>query len=200
VSNGDRKVVLVRHGETAWSREGRHTGREDIALDPAGEDQARRLRPRLVTWRFAEVRVSPLQRARSTCTLAGFGDVAVVDPDLQEWDYGSYGGRTGAEIHEERPGWMIWRDGVPGGETVAAVGTRADRVIARLAEIDGDVALFAHGHFLRVLAARWCGLDAVEGEHLAFSAGALSVVGHDRQAPIIWRWNDAAHLDGDEHW
>lgn len=198
--SSDRKVVLIRHGETAWSREGRHTGRQDIPLDPEGEEQARQVRPRLSSWTFAEVLVSPLQRARKTCELAGFGEVAVVDGDLQEWDYGDYGSRTFVEIEAERPGWMIWKEGVPGGETVEQVGARADRVIRRLAGIAGDVAIFAHGHFLRILAARWCGLPAVEGEHLAYAPCALSVLGTDRGSQIIWRWNDSGHLDGDERW
>lgn len=198
--NGARKIVLVRHGETAWSREGRHTGREDIPLDSEGEVQAASLRERLAGWRFAAVFVSPLQRARLTCRLAGFDAAAEVDPDLQEWDYGDYGGRTAQEIREERPGWLIWKDGVPGGETVDEVGARADRVLARIGKIEGDVALFAHGHLLRILTARWMGMAAVEGEHLAFSAAAISVIGTDRESTVIWRWNDSSHIAGPERW
>lgn len=191
------RVVLVRHGETAWSRSGRHTGREDIPLDPDGEAQARAAGVALREWNFAAVFVSPLVRARLTCDLAGYGDRARVDPDLQEWDYGDYGGRTAHEIQEERPGWVIWRDGVPGGETVEQVGARADRVIARIGDINGDVCLFAHGHLLRVLASRWIGLPPVTGEHLALSPASVSVLGNDRGlSRIVWRWNDTHHLEG----
>ncbi|HXZ99961.1 MAG TPA: histidine phosphatase family protein [Candidatus Binatia bacterium] len=194
-------VVLVRHGETEWSRSGRHTGRSDIALDPEGEAQARWLRHRLREWRFATVMVSPLRRARKTCDIAGFGRAARVEPDLQEWDYGSYEGRTAEEIREQRPGWTIWRDGVVGGETAEDVARRAESVLASVRAAGGDVALFAHGHLLRILAARWCDLPPVAGEHLAFSAGAISILGSDRDAPIIWRWNDTSHLPaGDHRW
>jgi broad specificity phosphatase PhoE len=189
------RLVLVRHGETAWSRIGRHTGREDIPLDDDGEAQARCLVPALQHWDFSAVLVSPLQRARRTCELAGFADHATVDADLQEWDYGDVGGRTATEVQAEHPGWTIWRDGATGGETVAEVGARADAVLARIGNISGDVCLFAHGHLLRVLAARWIGLEPVGGEHLAFDPAAISVLGDDRGiARIIWRWNDTAHL------
>ena len=191
-----QRVVLVRHGETAWSRSGRHTGRSDIPLDPEGEAQARRLRDRLRGWSFAEVLFSPLQRARSTCEIAGLAASARPDPDLQEWDYGAYEGRTADEIRADRPGWVIWRDGVIGGETVADVGRRADSVIARVRAVDGDVALFAHGHLLRILAARWCRLPVLTGESLALSPAAVSVLGYEREAPCVWLWNDTSHLVG----
>jgi probable phosphoglycerate mutase len=189
------EIVLVRHGETPWSRSGRHTGRDDIPLDEEGEAQARATGPVLRDWDFAAVLVSPMQRARRTCELAGLGEVAEVDPDLQEWDYGAYSGRTASEIRQERPGWVIWKDGVAGGETIDQVGERADRVVARIRTIPGDVCVFAHGHLLRVLASRWVGLPPVEGEHLAFHACALSVLGSDRGvSSVIWRWNDTHHL------
>lgn len=191
-----QRVVLVRHGETAWSRSGRHTGRSDIPLDPEGEAQARRLRDRLRGWSFAEVLFSPLQRARSTCEIAGLAASARPDPDLQEWDYGAYEGRTADEIRADRPGWVIWRDGVIGGETAADVGRRADSVIARVRAVDGDVALFAHGHLLRILAARWCRLPVLTGESLALSPAAVSVLGYEREAPCVWLWNDTSHLVG----
>ncbi len=192
-------VVLVRHGETEWSRVGRHTGRSDIPLDAEGVAQARWLHHLLSDWRFACVLVSPLRRARKTCEIAGWAAQAETDPDVQEWDYGAYEGRTAEEIQEERPGWTIWRDGVVGGETIDDVSRRANSVVARVRAVSGDVAIFAHGHFLRILAARWCGLPALAAEHLAFSAGAVSMVGWDRGSPIVWRWNDTAHLPGGRH-
>ena len=189
-------VVLVRHGETEWSRTGRHTGRSDIPLDPEGEEQARWLRQGLRGWRFAEVLCSPLQRAWRTCEIAGWGGVARREPRIQEWDYGDYEGRTADQIRAQHPGWSIWADGVVGGESLADVARRADSVIDGIRSVVGDVAVFAHGHLLRILAARWCGLSALTGEHLALSAGAMSVLGSDRGDPIIWRWNDTAHLPG----
>ncbi|MGD0832915.1 MAG: histidine phosphatase family protein [Candidatus Dormibacteria bacterium] len=186
----DPKVLLVRHGETEWSRSGRHTGRRDLPLDAAGEAQARGLRRHLRGWAGATVLVSPLQRARRTCELAGFAAGAQVDSRMQEWDYGAYEGRTAEEIQVERPGWVIWKDGVVGGETIDDVARRAEGVIARIRDIPGDVALFAHGHFLRILAARWCDLPPAAAEHLALSAGAVSVLGADRGSPTVWRWND----------
>jgi broad specificity phosphatase PhoE len=189
-----QRVVLVRHGETEWSRTGRHTGRTDIPLDPEGEVQARLLGPRLAQWKFAEVLYSPLQRARRTCELAGLMAGARPDPDIQEWAYGAYEGRTADEIRADRPGWVIWKDGVSGGETLADVGRRADAVIERVRGVAGDVALFAHGHFLRILASRWCDLPALAGESLALSAAAVSVLGYEREDPVIWLWNDTSHL------
>ena len=191
-----QRVVLVRHGETEWSRTGYHTGRSDVPLDPAGEAQARRLGPPLREWRFAAVLCSPLRRARRTCELAGLADGAVTDPELQEWDYGSYEGRTADEIRSERPGWVIWADGVVGGESLDDVGRRAESVIERVRGVEGDVALFAHGHFLRIMASRWCLLPAVAGERLVLSPASLSVLGYERDNPAVWLWNDTCHLRG----
>jgi probable phosphoglycerate mutase len=186
----DQRVLLVRHGETDWSRSGRHSGRRDLPLDAQGEAPARRLRSHLREWAAATVLVSPLQRARRTCELAGCAGRALVDPAMQEWDYGAYEGRTADEIQAERPGWTIWKDGVVGGETIDDVARRAESVIARVRSVPGDVALFAHGHFLRILAVRWCGLPAAVAEHLAFSPAAASILGSDRGSAVIWRWND----------
>ena len=189
-------ILLVRHGETEWSRAGRHTGRTDLPLDREGEAQARLLGPRLAGWKFSEVLYSPLQRARRTCELAGLMVGARPDPDMQEWAYGAYEGRTADEIRAERPGWVIWKDGVVGGETLADVGHRADSVIERVRGVAGDVALFAHGHFLRILTARWCALPALTAESLALSPAAVSVLGYEREHPAIWLWNDTSHLTG----
>src|ERR1700733_10886378 len=163
------KVYLARHGQTAWSLSGQHTGRTDIPLTPQGEDNGRRLGKRLAKIKepIPLVLASPVQRARRTAELAGFGDRAEVEPDLYEWDYGKYEGRTTAEIHRERPDWQLFRDGVPGGETVEEVSARADRVIARVRAVEADVLLFSSGHFLRVLAARWLALSASGGRYLA---------------------------------
>jgi broad specificity phosphatase PhoE len=191
-----QRVVLVRHGETEWSRTGRHTGRTDLPLDREGEAQARLLGPRLAEWKFAEVLYSPLQRARRTCELAGLMAGARPDPDMQEWAYGAYEGRTADEIRAERPGWVIWKDGVVGGETLADVGHRADSVIERVRGVAGDVALFAHGHFLRILTARWCALPTLTAESLALSPAAVSVLGYEREHPAIWLWNDTSQLTG----
>ena len=182
---------MVRHGATAWSRAGRHTGRTDLALEPEGEDQARAQGRRLVGHRFARVLTSPLERARQTCALAGFAAQAKVDPDLAEWDYGEYEGRTTAEIRAERPGWSLWADGVPGGESIEEVAQRAERVIALVRQGDGDVLAFAHGHLLRVLAARWIGLPPSAGGSLGLEPGALGVLGWERDVPVLCRWDDS---------
>ncbi|MDZ7733619.1 MAG: histidine phosphatase family protein [Acidimicrobiia bacterium] len=158
------RVVLIRHGATEWSESGQHTGRTDLPLLPRGEDDARRAGRRLEGQHFALVLVSPLQRARHTCELAGYGDQAVVEDDLLEWDYGDAEGRTTAQMREEYPGWTVWDGPIPGGETIEQVATRVDRVIARATAADGDVALFGHGHSLRILTARWCDLDPREGK------------------------------------
>jgi len=197
VGGGARRgaVVVVRHGETAWSAAGRHTGRTDIPLTEEGRDQAELVGTRLAGRRFARVLTSPLRRAAETCRLAGFGDVAQACTDLLEWDYGAYEGRTTLDIRRERPGWLLWTDGVPGGESAADVGRRADRVIAAARGTDGDVALFAHGHLLRVLAARWLGLEPDAGRLFALSPATIGVLGHERGAPVMLCWNDGAHFE-----
>ena len=182
-------VFAIRHGETAWSLNGRHTGVTDIPLTDNGRRLAEKLRPTLAKQTFALVLVSPLQRARETCRLAGLGDQAVVDDDLVEWNYGEYEGLTPDEIHARRPGWMIFRDGAPGGETPDQVAERADRVIARARRADGDVALFAHGHILRVLAPRWIDLPPLAGQHFLLDTGTLCILGHYREAPALKVWN-----------
>jgi len=181
---------VVRHGATQWSEEGRHTGRTDVPLTETGRAQARRLAGPLGRRSLALVLTSPLSRALETCALAGFGDRAEVTEDLVEWDYGHYEGRTTQEINEDRPGWTLWGDGVPGGETAADVARRVDRVIARAREHDGDTLCFAHGHVLRVLAARWVGLPAMGGRLLALDAGSLGELCWEREVPVIGRWNE----------
>jgi broad specificity phosphatase PhoE len=183
------EIVLVRHGETEWSRDRRHTGRTDIPLTEAGRREAEELRDALTEWSFARVLSSPLARALDTCRLAGLGEGAELSDDLVEWDYGEYEGITTAQIRKRRPGWSLWRDGCPGGETAADVGRRADRVIAALDGPDGDVALFAHGHVLRVLAARWLGLGPQAGALLKLDTGTLSALGYERETRVITRWN-----------
>ena len=184
-------VVLVRHGETEWSRDRRHTGRTDVGLTPIGEEQARALGERLMGRPFCRVLVSPLARARDTCRIASLsGPIEEID-DLREWDYGDYEGRTTADIRTEAPGWTVWTGPMPGGESVEEVGTRADRVIAALADVDGEAALVAHGHLLRVLAARWLGLLARDGRLLALDTATLSVLGWERETRVIRTWNES---------
>jgi broad specificity phosphatase PhoE len=183
------EVVLVRHGETEWSRSGQHTGVTDVPLTPAGRRQAELLAARLQAWRFTRVLSSPLTRALETCRLAGLGDAVEVVASLREWDYGSYEGRTTAEIRTERPGWSLWRDGAPGGERVEEVGARIETVITALRESPGDVAVFAHGHVLRVLTARWLGLAPGEGRLFALGTATLSVLGYERETPVVLHWN-----------
>ena len=185
------EVVLVRHGETLWSRSGKHTGRTDIPLTEEGRRQSERVGETLRGRRFALVLTSPLQRAAETCRLAGLGDVAVFREELMEWDYGAYEGLTTPEIRAEVPGWSLWRDGVPEGENAADVGRRVDAVIADVRAVDGDVALFAHGHLLRVLAARWLGLPPTEGRLFALDPATISILGHERETPVLRRWNEA---------
>jgi probable phosphoglycerate mutase len=181
---------LVRHGETEWARLGRHTGRTDVALTDLGRDQARALGGRLAGHRFGLVLTSPLSRASETAALAGFGGVAVPEPDLMEWDYGSLEGRETAEIRAAYPGWTIWRGPWPGGETIADVAARADRVVVRVrAAGGGDVLVFAHGHLLRVLAARWLGLSPESGGWFALDTGTISVLGWERDSPVVQTWN-----------
>jgi broad specificity phosphatase PhoE len=189
-------TYLARHGETAWTVSGQHTGATDIPLTERGERNARRLGERLKGLTFQHVLTSPLQRARRTCELAGFGVVAQVDPDLIEWNYGTYEGRKTADIRKERPDWDLFRDGCPHGESPAQISARADRVVARLRSLDGDVLLFSSGHFLRVLAARWCGLELTFGRHLLLTVATLSILGyeHNKTEPVIRLWNDARHV------
>lgn len=189
-------LYLARHGETAWSATGQHTGSTDLPLTEVGERQAERLGTRLQGFTFLRVFTSPLQRAARTSRLAGFGAVAAVDPDLVEWNYGEYEGRRAEDIRIERPDWKIFRDGCPGGETLAEVGARADRVIARVRAIDSSVLLFASGHVLRVITARWLGLDAAAGRYFLLSTASLSALGyeHDRSEPVIRLWDDTRHL------
>jgi broad specificity phosphatase PhoE len=190
-------IHLARHGDTAWSVSGQHTGRTDLPLTERGERNARSLGERLRGRKFARVFTSPLQRAMRTCELAGFSGAAEEDPDLVEWDYGEYEGRRTAEIHAERPGWLLFRDGCPGGEAPDQVGARADRVIARLRAVGGDVLLFSSGHFLRVLTARWLGLDVAAGAYFVLGTASLSTLGyeHDRTEPAIRLWNETHHVE-----
>ena len=187
-------LVLVRHGATEWSVSGQHTGTTDVPLTEDGRANGRALRERLAGYDFALVLTSPLSRARETCELAGFGDRAQLEPDLRELDYGEYEGLTTPEIRETRPGWSVWRDGSPGGETLDQVGERVDRVVDRALETGGDVALFAHGHVLRVLAARYLELPAAYGGHLALGTAAVCELGYERERRAVWLWNDTAHL------
>ena len=185
------RAWLIRHGETEWARDGRHTGRTDVPLTGLGRSQAVATGRKIAGQAFAEVFSSPLARALETCRIAGFGDRAEVIDDLREWDYGDDEGRTTPEIRADRPGWSIWGDGPRNGETVDEVGVRADRVIARVREAPGDVLCFAHGHVLRILAARWLALPAVDGRLFALSTATVSVLGWERETPVIQRWNEA---------
>jgi broad specificity phosphatase PhoE len=185
-------LYLMRHGETAWSLSGQHTGRTDIPLTEQGEQDARKLAERLGAVRFSRVFTSPLQRARRTCELAGLGDVAEIEPDLAEWDYGDYEGQRPVDIRRARPDWNVFRDGCPGGESPAQVSGRADRVIARLQTLEGDIAIFSHGHFGRVLAARWIGLELRQAQHLLLSTASVSILGYEHnvaEVPAIVSWN-----------
>ena len=182
---------LVRHGETEWARLGRHTSRTDIPLTAVGREQAHAIGRRLATHPFRLVLTSPLSRASETAALAGFGDVARPDPDLREWDYGVLEGRLTTDIRSEFPGWSIWRGPWPGGETIEDVAARADRTVARLREADGDILVFAHGHFLRVLAARWLGMPPTVGGYFALDTATISVLGWDREVAVIETWNEA---------
>jgi probable phosphoglycerate mutase len=183
------EIVLVRHGETEWSREGRHTGLTDVPLTEVGHEQAEALRAVLEGMSFDRVLTSPLARASETARLAGFADVAEPRDELREWDYGEYEGRKTVEIREERPGWTLWREGVPDGETAADVAARADRLLDELRRVEGRVLLFAHGHLLRVLAVRWIGLEPEAGRHLALDPATIGVLGHERETPVIRVWN-----------
>lgn len=191
-------IYLARHGETAWSLSGQHTGLTDLPLTERGEHNARQLGERLKGLTVARVFTSPLQRAVRTCELAGFGTVAEVDRDLLEWNYGEYEGRRTAEILAERPGWQLFRDGCPGGESPDQIGARADRVVSRLRAIHGNVLLFSSGHFLRVLTARWLGLEPAGGRYFLLSTASLGTLAHEHSnpsEPVIRLWNDARHVE-----
>jgi broad specificity phosphatase PhoE len=185
-------VYLARHGETAWSLSGQHTGRTDLPLTERGEQQARALGQRLRGASFVKAFTSPSQRARRTAELAGFGGLAEIDPDLAEWDYGQYEGRRTADILAERPGWFLFRDGAPGGETPDQVAARADRVIQRVRAIGGNAVIFSSAHILRVFAARWLGLDAAGGRYFVLGTSSLSILGyeHNLAEPVIRLWNE----------
>jgi probable phosphoglycerate mutase len=185
----DQQVYLIRHGETEWSLSGQHTGTTDIPLTANGRGIARQLQPVFTRQTFALVLTSPLQRARETCELAGLGEVARVDPDLMEWNYGEYEGLTSAQIHARRPGWMVFTDGCPRGESPEQVAVRVDRVIARVRAVEGHAALFAHGHVLRALAARWLGLRVADGSHFLLDTATLNIMSDYRGIPAVQRWN-----------
>jgi broad specificity phosphatase PhoE len=193
MARGQHEAVLVRHGETDWSRDGKHTGRTDIPLNAAGRRGARAVGVRLQGRKFRLVVTSPSARAVETCRLAGFDQDAEQWPELAEWDYGDYEGRTTVAIQSTCPGWTIWRDGIPtgSGETIDQVAARADIVVARLRAVDGGVAVFAHGHFLRVLAARWLGLPAVDGRLFLLDPASISVLGYEHDSPAVRRWNES---------
>lgn len=194
-------VYLARHGETAWSLTGQHTGLTDLPLTERGEQNARALGERLNGRRFTKVFTSPLQRARRTCDLAGFGAAADVDHDLVEWNYGQYEGRRTSEIRAERPDWQLFSDGCPGGESPGQVGERANRVLIRVRAVLGDVLLFSSGHFLRVFAARWLAIDPAAGEYFMLSTGSLSALGYEHSLcqPVICLWNDTRHVEAGTH-
>jgi broad specificity phosphatase PhoE len=189
-------IYLARHGQTAWSLTGQHTGLTDLPLTQRGEQEARDLGKRLAVCSFAKAFTSPLQRAARTCDIAGFGAVAETDADLVEWNYGKYDGRRTAEIHAEAPNWNLFRDGCPGGETPEQVGARADRVLARVRAVKGDVLIISSGHFLRVLAARFLGLEPAGGRFFTLSTASVSVLGFENSIsqPVIWLWNDTSHV------
>ncbi len=189
-------VYLARHGETAWSLSGQHTGLTDLPLTERGRQNARLLGARLREMSFAKVFTSPLQRAAQTCELAGFGAVAERDPDLVEWNYGDFEGLRTAEIQARRPGWQLFRDGCPGGESPAQVGARADRVVHRLREVNGNVLIFSSGHLLRTLAARWLELEPDGGRFFVLDTASLSALGYENTLaqPVIKLWNDTSHL------
>jgi probable phosphoglycerate mutase len=197
-------VFAIRHGETKWSLSGQHTGTTDIALTDNGRRIAERMRPLLAANLFRLVFCSPMRRARETCELAGLGENAVIDSDLIEWNYGEYEGLTPKQIHEVAPGWLLFQDGCPGGEAPEQVGARVDRVIARVRGAEGDIALFAHGHVLRVLAARWIGLPPSGGQHFLLNTGTLSVLGYYREIPAVRIWNGPLSNQGrywaDQSW
>jgi probable phosphoglycerate mutase len=190
------RIFLARHGETLWSMSGQHTGRTEIPLTQQGELDAKSLGVRLKGIDFRAVFTSPLQRAKKTCELAGFAGVAHDDSDLLEWNYGDYEGKTRSWIVEQQPAWVVFRDGCPGGESPEEIRTRADRVVSRLRSLDGDVLLFSHGHFLRVLATAWLGSPTIDGRRLMLTTASVSILSydHDLSEPAIVLWNDNNHL------
>ena len=188
------KIWLFRHGETEWSKSGQHTGRTDLPLNDEGRERAEALGRHLAGRPFALVLSSPLGRALDTCRLAGYGDQVQLTDDLLEWDYGAYEGRRTVDIRKDRPGWLLWKDGVPGGETAEQVGARARRVIERAGAADGDIALFSHGHILRVLGACWLGLPPVSGQLFALGTAALCRLGYEHDYRVIDAWNQDSHL------
>jgi broad specificity phosphatase PhoE len=196
VSTALPEIYMARHGETAWTISGQHTGRTDLPLTERGEQNARQLGKLIGDEKFARVFVSPLQRTRRTCELAGFGDRAEPLDDLLEWDYGDYEGKKTVDIRRERPDWQLFRDGCPGGESPDDVAARADRAIARMRAIGDNVLLFSSGHFFRVFAARWLGLEPMAGRYLLLSTATLSIVGyeHNLTEPVIRLWNDDRHV------
>ncbi len=189
-------TYLARHGETAWTITGQHTGRTDLPLTERGRENARRLGELIGDDPFTHVLVSPLQRTQQTCELAGFGDRAEIDDDLLEWNYGEYEGRKTVDIRRDRPNWQLFRDGCPGGESPDDVACRADRVIARVRQLEGNVLLFSSGHFFRVFAARWLGLEPIAGQYFLMCTATLSIVGyeHTLDEPVIRLWNDDRHV------
>lgn len=193
----ETRLYLIRHGQTDWSASGQHTGWTDLPLNETGRRQADLLADRLAGHPFSLVLSSPLSRALDTCRAVGLGDRAEIDPDLREWNYGDVEGRTTDEMREAIPGWTIWSDGVPGGEPIAEVGRRVDGVIGRALEADGDVAIFGHGHCLRILAARWLGMEPVAGGLFELSTATISRLGWERERRVIELWNDAGHLERD---
>ncbi len=182
-------LYVIRHGETEWSASGRHTSVTDLPLTESGQAQASAAADKLAGIGFATVLCSPLRRARETCRLCGFAQAAQLCEELREWNYGDYEGLTSPEIHEREPQWSLWADGCPGGESPAQVGTRIDRLLERVAGVDGDVACFAHGHILRVLAARWCGMDVSAGARFMLVTAGIGVLGHEHATPVISRWS-----------
>jgi len=183
------ELWLIRHGDTEWTASGAHTGRTDLPLTDAGREHAKAIRRYLGERKFALVLTSPLARARETCNLAGYGDVAQLEPNLREWDYGDYEGRSTAQIREKAPGWSLWTSGVPNGETIDQVSARAEAVIGRALHAEGDAALFAHGHILRILTARWLGLPPVEGRLFALGTASVSKLGYEHETRVIRQWN-----------
>jgi broad specificity phosphatase PhoE len=190
VAKTGHDAVVVRHGQTEWSLDGRHTGRTDIPLTDQGRREAETAGRRLAEWSFPLVLTSPLERARETCRLAGLADAAQVREELREWDYGDYEGLTSVQIRDTRPDWYLFRDGCPNGETAADVGARVDRVIAEVRAVEGDTAVFGHGHCLRVLAARWLGFPPEEAGRLALSTATVGVLGSEHERPALWLWNE----------